>query len=124
MSAKAFSTLAVTICAALAAGSAELSGNAPPSIIPPFVAEGRLSTRSFRTERTNLNYNTDANVFFLYSNGWWQVEVQYSNPGRGPSIDNCMKIPDGTRTYTLFGGDTRTGMTTASACPTTFPPPG
>ena len=124
MNSKAFFILAVTLCAALVAGSAELNGNAPQAIIPPFVAEGRLSTRSFRTERTNLNYKTDAKVFLLYSNGWWQVEVQYLNPGWGPSIHNCMKIPDGTRTYTLFGGDTRTGMTTASACPTAFPPPG
>lgn len=93
--------------------------------IPPFVAEGRLSTQSFRTERTNLNYKTEADVFFLYSNGWWQVEVKYLNPGTGtPSIHNCMKIPDGTRTYMLFEGDTRTGMTTAEACPNAFPPPG
>jgi len=37
--------------------------------IPPFVAEGRLLTQEFRTERTNLNYRTDARVVFLFSNG-------------------------------------------------------
>src|SRR6266496_1976483 len=34
--------------------------------IPPFVAEGRLLTQEFRTERTNLNYRTDSNDVFSF----------------------------------------------------------
>jgi len=95
--------------------------------IPPFVAEGHLSTQEIRTERTNLSYRTEAKVLFYYSNGWWQVQAEYSylhQKGSAAHIDNCMRIPDGTRTYTLFGGDGRKGVTGASACPNPFPPPG
>ncbi len=93
-------------------------------VVPPFLAEGHISTREFRTERTNLNYNTEANIFFLSSNGWWQIEVKYLNPKPGaPSLKNCMKIPDGTRSYTLFEGSRNKGITSAGAWPTAFPPP-
>ena len=96
------------------------------NVFPPFVAEGRLLTREFRTD-TNLNCRTDASVVFLYSNGWWQVEARYSylHLARGiTNVESCMRIPDGTRSYIMFEGISNTGMTTASACPNSFPPSG
>jgi hypothetical protein len=39
----------------------------------------------------------------------------------GPFVENSMKIPDGTRSYTLFEGSTNRGMTMALACPISFP---
>jgi len=102
-----------------------LASVAAESAIPPFVAEGRLLTQEFRTD-TNLNYRTDASVVFLYSNGWWQVEARCKYVNQGNTIvHNCMRIPDGTRSYLIFEGSTNTGLTTvADACPSSFPPPG
>lgn len=101
-----------------------LPAMAAENVIPPFLAEGRLLTQEFRID-TNLNYRTDAHVVFLHSNGWWQVEVRYSylhRPSGIAIVENCMKIPDGTRSYMLFGGSTNTGVTTsANACPISFP---
>lgn len=91
--------------------------------IPPFVAEGRLVTQQFRPD-TNLNYRTDARVVFLYSNGWWELEARFTYlhlPSGATNVQNCMKIPDGTRSYTVFEGSTNRGMTMAIACPTSFP---
>jgi hypothetical protein len=98
---------------------------AAESAIPPFVAEGRLLTQEFRTD-TNLNYRTDARVIFLYSNGWWQVEARFTSSNLvNPVVVNCMKIPDGTRSFIIIEGSTNTGLTTlATACPISFPPPG
>ena len=63
-------------------------------------------------------------VAFAYSNGWWEVQVRYPDAApRRPSFDSCMTIPNGTRSYTLFAGDQRTGLTTAEVSPTRFPAP-
>src|SRR5947209_642857 len=92
-------------------------------VIPPFVAEGHISTRSF-TSNPDLNHASEANVFFVSSNGWWQVEAKYLNPPHGaPRIENCMNIPEGTRSFTLFEGITNTGTVGVEACGTGFPPP-
>ncbi|MBE0545206.1 MAG: hypothetical protein IH623_28035 [Verrucomicrobia bacterium] len=101
-----------------------LPAMAAENAIPPFVAEGRLLTQEFRTD-TNLNYRTDARVVFLYSNGWWQVEARFRylhRPSGITIVENCMKIPDGTRSYVVFEGSTNTGVTTSvNACPFSFP---
>lgn len=98
---------------------------AAENAIPPFVAEGRLVTQQFRPDTNlNLNLRTEGSVVFLYSNGWWQVESRYRymhRPSEGPFVENSMKIPDGTRSYTLFEGSTNRGMTMALACPISFP---
>ena len=102
-------------------------------VIPPFVVEGRLLTQGFRPHGiqpkiTNFNYRdyrTDANFVFIYSNGWWQLEARHASRSPGiTNIYNCMKIPDVTRTYTLFEGITNAGINSASACPTELPPTG
>jgi hypothetical protein len=101
------------------------AATAAEMVIPPFVAEGRLLTQEFRTD-TNFNYRTDANVVFLFSNGWWQVEARFTYLGQAnPVVLNCMRIPDGTRSYIIFEGSTNKGLTTvANACPMDFPSPG
>jgi len=95
--------------------------------VPPFVVEGRLLTQEFRTD-TNLNYRTDASVVFLYRNGWWRVQARYSylHLARGiTNVADCMRIPDGTRSYLIFEGSTNQGLTTlATACRDAFPIPG
>ena len=104
-----------------------LPAMAAENAIPPFVAEGRLLTQGFRPdEKTNLNYRTDASFIFIYSNGWWQVEARHLSHSSGSitNVYNCMRIPDGTRTYTLFEGSTARGLVGVQACPTAFPPPG
>lgn len=91
----------------------------------PFFAEGRISTKSLARERLIVNHTTEADFSFLYSNGWWQVEISSLNTDNGVrTIQNCMKIPDGTRSYTQFEGSQNTGPTGAEACPTAFPQPG
>jgi hypothetical protein len=100
-----------------------LPAMAADNAIPPFVAEGRLVTEQFRPD-TNLNHRTEGSVAFHYSNGWWQVESRHRymhRPSEGPFVENSMKIPDGTRSYTLFEGSTNRGMTMALACPISFP---
>jgi len=92
-------------------------------VIPSFVAEGTISTEYFRLPSTNAISKTEGNFSFHYSNGWWQVEVRYLNPEpRTPAVENCMRIPDGTRHYTLFAANPNAGMTTALARPNAFPP--
>ena len=108
-----------------------LPAMAAENAVPPFVAEGRLLTQGFRPD-TNLSYRTDAHVVFLYSNGWWQVEANYSylhhpsgiTTSGITNVENCMKIPDGTRSYTVYEGSSHTGRPVASACPSSFPQPG
>lgn len=95
--------------------------------IPPFVftAEGRLLTQGFWPTRTNRNYQTDASVVFVYSNGWWQVQATYSYlhlTNQSEMVQNCMRIPDGTRSFVLFKNRTSAGLTTmANASPDFFP---
>ena len=99
---------------------------AAQSTIPPFVAEARLLTEQFRPD-TNLAYKTAADVVFLYSNGWWQVEARYRYQNRdlGLIVENCMKIPDGTRAFVFFESNTNQGSATmATACARSIPTPG
>jgi len=117
-------------CLAFALGS--LSMLAPTATaqntVPPFVAEARLLTEGFRPgPDTHVVYKSAADVIFVYSNGWWQVEARYKYLHRdtGFIIENCMKIPDGTRAYVLFESTTNQGLATmAYACPRSIPTPG
>ncbi len=94
-------------------------------VIPPFVAEARLLTRGFQTDGASLSYDTDAHVVFLYSNGWWQVEARYHATSTRTNVENCARIPDGTRSYILFEDGKKSDLTVAAIdCPNSFPPPG
>ncbi len=122
----AFQHLAKTFAGRMGEGKRTRKEKSPDSaVIPPFVAEARLLTRGFRADTKTLNYDTDSAVVFLYSNGWWEVEARYPATSTRTNVENCMRIPDGTRSYTLFEHGTNSGLTaTASACPNLFPPPG
>lgn len=94
-------------------------------VIPPFFAAGTISLEARNPRESEPYLNVNAEFFFHHSNDWWQVEIKYPNQQQNkPSFQCCMKIPDGTRSYTLFEGDTRKGMTPADVCPAAFPPPG
>src|SRR5690348_7654038 len=78
--------------------------------ISPFVAEGNLTRQVFRLGESIPYLKTEAQLYFSYSNGWWQTEIRYLNPEQNhPAVENSMKIPDGVRTYTLFQAATNKG---------------
>ena len=93
--------------------------------VPPFAVVGRVSSKLFFPGDTNAHHESEGEVSFYYSNRWWQTEIAYNDPKKGgPAIQNCMKIPDGTRSYTLFGTKTNAGKPIAVVCRTAFPSPG
>jgi hypothetical protein len=83
--------------------------------VPPFVAEGSIST-------SNRFSATEASFSFFSSNGWWQLDLtNFTMPPQYKSQD-CMSIPGGVRHYTMF--DSATSSALAEACPIDYPPPG
>jgi hypothetical protein len=88
---------------------------AMPGAVPPFVAEGSIST-------SNRFCTTQASFSFFSSNDWWQVALtNFSMPANYQSQD-CMRVPGGVRCYTAFSNSTNSPL--ATAAPITFPPPG
>jgi hypothetical protein len=109
----------VLFCAVVASAASEKD-----AAFLPFTAQGSVLKRVFRDGEPNSYVATDAKFSFCYSNGWWRAEVTYLDPEKDrPSVQNCMSVPDGVRTFTLFQGSTNRGMTAASACPVSYPPP-
>ncbi|EEF60944.1 hypothetical protein [Pedosphaera parvula] len=95
-------------------------------VIPPFVAEGTVTTPVYHPGNPESDHNKEADFRFAYSNGWWEVEIKYPHAkAHTPLVSDCMRIPDGVRSYILFAGNTNSkAMTGASACPMLFPAPG
>ena len=83
--------------------------------VPPFVAEGSIST-------SNRFSATEAKFSFFSSNGWWQLDLtNFTTPPQYKSQD-CMSIPGGVRHYTMFESIGNSAL--AAACPIDYPPPG
>lgn len=82
--------------------------------IPPFIAEGTISTKAFRYPATNYFGRLDGKVMFSYSNGIWQVQFspQLSYPmtikKESESVEDWKSISDGTRQIVTFINDTNT----------------
>lgn len=94
-------------------------------VIPPFVVEGTVITPVFTPGNTKPYNFKEGELWFAYSNGWWEVEIKYPHAeAHTPLVYNCMRIPDGVRSYILFAGNTNKAMTGANACPMLFPAPG
>lgn len=76
--------------------------------IPPFIAEGTISTKAFRYPVNNYIGRVDGKVMFSYSNGVWHVQFtpQYSYPialKKGDeSVEDWKSIPNGTRQIVTF----------------------
>ena len=107
---------------------ASATAGAPEASIPPFVAEGTISTRIYADSRTtNATMATEATVLFWYSNGWWQAECTFTSPERVAGlVQNCSRISDGVR-YRTFqskqGRDNAGGVwPSAYAIAVPFPP--
>jgi hypothetical protein len=94
-------------------------------VIPPFVVEGTVITPVFSPGDTTPHGLKEGELWFAYSNGWWEVEIKYPHAeAHTPLVYDCMRIPDGVRSYILFAGNTNKAMTGATACPWPFPAPG
>jgi hypothetical protein len=113
----------VLVGAALSVASAYNSARAAD--IPSYIAEATIRRTVLIGNAIDTNYTSEATVRLSYSNQWWQIEIKYSNPEPGmPADENCMKIPDGIRTFTLFEKNTGKGLSAADVCPIAYPPPG
>ncbi|MGZ8938327.1 MAG: hypothetical protein ACXW32_03860 [Limisphaerales bacterium] len=84
--------------------------------------EATITTEQYRTD-SSAPYLKERGTFRLtQSNEWWEVEVDYGNPGKNQlKIENAKKIPGGTRSYHLFHGHQSSELTTAAACPVSYP---
>src|SRR5580658_8954357 len=93
--------------------------------VQPFAIQGTVTDRSFSPGHV-LASERKADFSFCYSNGWWEAQAVYITPWTGDyrTVVNCMTVPGGLRTFTLFRGLTNMGSTVAEACPLPFPPPG
>lgn len=102
--------------------SSNVAANQTP---PPFTVEATLTKHSFRPDQAGPPSSLEAGVIFQFSNNWWQVDVTYHNPAKNrPLRQNCMKIPDGERHYSIFESRGDGAVPSASVCPMGFPPPG
>jgi hypothetical protein len=100
------------VLSGLILSSVPLSAEEP---VPPFVAEGTIST-------SNRFSNTEARFSFFHSNDWWQVDLKNFTMPPNYVSQNCMSIPGGVRHYTVLRSITNSLF--ANACPIEFPPPG
>jgi hypothetical protein len=81
--------------------------------IPQFIAEGTISTKSFRSPfATNYMGRVDGKVLFCYSNRIWHVQFipQYTYPipiKKGDeAVEDWKPIPNGTRQVVIFNNRT------------------
>ena len=119
-----FRTEVVPLCA-FGVGGLACALTAAEPVIPSFAAEGNVEYRVNLPQGGDPYEQQSAQFQFYYTNNWWQADVIYNNaaPGR-PTVQSCMKVPGGTRKYTLFEGTSPALTTPADVCPTLFPPPG
>lgn len=106
--------------------------------IPPFIAEGSVSTKIFASDGSTTVFQDEGNFLFSYSNGVWEIQVSPKNTkliiNNGidqkkfrKTIINCKRVPDGIRYFVtraivdtnLFVGS----MPQAIVEPIPFPPP-
>jgi hypothetical protein len=113
--------------------------------MPPFTAGGTVSLQLFlKAGATNATKKTEKEVYFSYSNGWWQIELKKEKGSfqsgdkalpKGPSaeqmagaITDCRNISDGVR-YLLTGRKQQEMAAVSNVWlsafleSTTFPPP-
>lgn len=130
MRAKQSILLCLALSANLAGGSVtSATAGASEVSIPPFVAEGTISTRLYADPRTtNATMAAEAAVLSWYSNGWWQIECTFTSPERvAGMVENCSRISDGVRYRTFQSKQDRHDdgdvWPSASALAIPFPPP-
>ena len=102
----------------LANKSSEEQSPQPNGSIPPFIAEGFVSSEFHRNPLdTNAVIKSDGKVLFSYSNGIWQIQFSYQhyyNPGlsvpdgRMATMIDDKRIPDGIREIISFPSDKNT----------------
>jgi hypothetical protein len=129
--------LVVLILAFLWAHITASTLTATGSDISVFTARGTVVTEVFQQAGvTNATSRIEEAVLFSYSNGWWQVEVQFKTgfkPGipaalLNGTVVNCLSIPDGIRYVTTKSRSytpppPRNAWSTAFVEPIAFPPP-
>ncbi len=93
--------------------------------IPPFVASGTITAKSFWAGEESPHYQAEFTFTFACSNDWWEIEVVRLNAAQGEGeIENCCVVPGGVRHYVLFKGRANDGaLDAATVCPISFPPP-
>jgi hypothetical protein len=93
---------AFSISSALAEGTND--------VIPPFMAEGSVSTEIFASNGSTSVFQNEGNFLFSYSNGVWEIQVSPKNTELGnikgidpkkfrKTIINCKRVPDGIRYF-------------------------
>lgn len=120
----------LSLCATLSEGYVTFATNGSSQVsIPPFVAEGTISTRYFADPRTtNATRSAEASMVFWYSNGWWQVECTFASPEQMAGlVQNCSRISDGVRYRIFQSKENRDNASkvwpTATALAISIPPP-
>ena len=82
--------------------------------IPPFIAEGVVTTKVFRPSTSNYFGRVDGKVWFSYSNETWHVQFtpQYTFPiplnEANRSVEDWKIIPNGIRKMVIFINNTNT----------------
>jgi hypothetical protein len=101
------------------AGDIHLLASEFPAI---YLVEGHISLQHYYNPNSvELSSKREGTITFVQSNGWWEVEIAYQNPRTNSvTVENCKKIPDGTRSYSLVSAG-RPLMTVATASPVSFP---
>ncbi len=92
--------------------------------MPRFAAYGTVSCELFGRDRPEPRYTSQAEVLFVYSNGWWEIELAINSPPEVAGyFTTCKKIPDGVRYIIVPAGRTDASpLLPAWAKPIPFPP--
>lgn len=121
--------LRLLVVGCLSLAQSPLSASTVSGSIPPFQAKGTLTTEKFTPGRGEAVWSIEAEAFFTYSNGLWEIELSFLSPSNyaGNSI-TCKRIPDGVR-YIMLSSQplpltAKPGMITeAFALGIKYPPP-
>jgi hypothetical protein len=89
-------------------------GQGTNDLIPPFIAEGSISSEVLTSDATPL-FQDEGNFLFSYSNGVWEIQISPKSTdlenitGIDPkkfqkTVINCKRIPDGIRYFMTRAG--------------------